>query len=1149
MDLKIKKRKIEFIVLVIVMLQIFLLINLTTANSYMIHQAGNLIKNSIIEQKQKNKIKNLVNSGINLLIGFLSIKQIGIVSAVDELESLGCCTNTCQDIFSEEDKQNCDEFSTNKCEDTSCKLGCCIDECASNSPKKFCEADGGEWRENTVCEIYNECEYGCCISTTDKSYTTRLMCEKDFYPSISERACRFFTHEEGACINQGVCKFTTERYCEETSHGNFHRGKLCSHPDINATFGIECKPHDYIGCVEGKDEIYWFDSCKNRENIYASNAEDSWNEGWVQSKTESCNPDDSNIDSTDCGNCGYNFESVCSETGIGETHVEDGNFICKSLNCDDEDKKNGESWCVYDGFVGTSKDAVGSEHWKRGCVNGEVITDHSTYREKICAEKDLEDISTAQLRYNEGWKCFNIVLNSYEWDEDEEEIVKSDGYAKNIAECNAIPDCRVQETHIGDSFWFDVCVPKYPKGFDINSGRDDVCEIASQTCTVAEQEKGGFLWWGKKWKCKDEHNCECTDKKFIEEMNDFCISLGDCGGYINIANTYSKNYRVSKKGNQGSLSSRYALGILGSGVLPAYFMSADLGSYKGEFLGEIYSTELGLFETLGMKEYAAVGAAIGGLITGGNPLGILIGTIIGTVIETIMRWFGLGKKRTVEVEFTCMSWQPPPGGKDCELCNGVFWKKCTEYRCQSLGTACGLIDENTDNPICIDKYSTDVEPPIIHFEGNYGYTEGTNGIQITDCIQELSPINFTLKTKDKENNDEYAQCQYTFAPTPPDYENMNGEYFKEGTRYSTFIHTFEETLPSMWNEYVSDISGTLGERTGEFNIYVRCQDPKGNYNPNEYVVKMCIKEGVDNEIALIKEYNPETESFLPYNITNSILIIKLDEPADCRLSYGTDKAYDDMESFTSCETYDPSVIKSRWTCSTKLTNLTESVNNIYIKCKDQPWINDDWYKTEGGEKTEGDRNVNTESFLYKLYSTENDLSITSISPQGEIVGGGNIFQIDLEVETSGGMANGISTCNFDFINHVFSGDLFMQKDSYHEYSFTNLPSGDYNISLHCWDDVGNEDYGNAIFNLNVDSSLPIVVRVYKKGGNLKLITNEDAKCYYDFNRCNFNLENGTSMTTAFSTEHSAKWNSGQTYYVICRDYWNNKDCKKIIPSS
>lgn len=109
--------------------------------------------------------------------------------------------------------------------------------------------------------------------------------------------------------------------------------------------------------------------------------------------------------------------------------------------------------------------------------------------------------------------------------------------------------------------------------------------------------------------------------------------------------------------------------------------------------------------------------------------------------------------------------------------------------------------------------------------------------------------------------------------------------------------------------------------------------------------------------------------------------------------------------------------------------------------------------------------------------------------------------------------------------------------SSHTQTLTDRMSGTHIIYIYCVDDADNEASAVGEFVIEVDSDAPKVIRVYHKGGKLKLITNEDAKCYYDFKRCSFGINNETLEfdSTGYSTEHTAEWITGQTYYVKCKD--------------
>jgi len=58
------------------------------------------------------------------------------------------------------------------------------------------------------------------------------------------------------------------------------------------------------------------------------------------------------------------------------------------------------------------------------------------------------------------------------------------------------------------------------------SQSESICDIATNKCT----ETWVCSTFGG---CKCVDNCKCHTNTFTKEMNDFCVSLGDCGAYIN----------------------------------------------------------------------------------------------------------------------------------------------------------------------------------------------------------------------------------------------------------------------------------------------------------------------------------------------------------------------------------------------------------------------------------------------------------------------------------------------------------------------------------------------------------------------------------------------------------------------------------------
>ncbi|HDZ60992.1 MAG TPA: hypothetical protein ENH46_04770 [Candidatus Pacearchaeota archaeon] len=1249
------KTKIEFIVLIVAIIQILLLINFTVANSYMINQVHSSIENTKIDEGE-NDITDLINTGISLLIGFLSIKQIGVVSAGSDAH-WDCCPLTvdgaiCQDISSEDVNscavnvfpyQSCDENTV-----TDCKKGCCIDDeqglCTESSTKVKCENDGGRWDDDDNCGI-TECQRGCCILGNNAKFVTSGQCEYqasslgyelDFRDINNEIDCLYLSvsEETGACVySEGDCNIKTETECASNG-GVFEKNWLCSHPDL----GTICERHASVNCVEDEDEIYWFDSCGNKENIYSSDKDASWNNGKMLSKGESCGSGNANIDSTTCGNCNYNLGSTCSDVNLG-TSIQDGNFVCKDLGCFDEEgneRYNGESWCVYDNSIGEvtsfwgdnfASDPVGSRHWRVYCYDGEVVTEGcSDYRGEICTQYDMEDngktYSVAECTTNDAFTCLN-------YNQDEEEMEEK---------CKDNSHCMIKSVDVDEYFKFNLCVGKYPRGFDLsgneNSENRVLCGMASMTCTVVKLRE-----WDGEWGC--ESNCECEDAEFAQKMNNLCVSLGDCGSYINYVGEGTDNigvlggsesalwtdYKKYKKPISGKYanpqSAEYILGFLGTSVneyddssngtittlsmlgtitggLGSAIVGAGVLGLFGATATATAPASTGLLGAGGLAAYptlqafgaAGIGLAIGMLVgylisnmlgISGTPATIITiaagitGALVGlfllekvawiipvvgaivTVIIILWSWLsGWGDVEEKDIEFNCYPWEAPTGGNDCHLCNEDESKPCSEYRCESLGQACVLLNERTDKPIC-ESVPNDHTSPVISSGEIYNYTNALNNpveeLQIdptydflneeskyvelrkndSECIDEWTPVLFTLST------DEYAQCKYSYERDYTNFEDMK-EYPNDDNTYNK-NHTFVFFMPSLDALEVNNVSGDLKERFGNTNIYTRCRDYHDNYNVEEHVVNFCIHSGPDTTAAWIQKHEPNKESYIGYNQTESPLKIYLNEPAECK--YDTeDKDYDLMQNTMSCRTGLNDAEGYGWPCNTTLTNLNESENKFYIKCKDKTWV-----QTQEDIDQYGERNVNTNGYEYSLYGSDSQLKIGSVTltdgekrtiKEGETLEiGFEPVSVDLKVETFGGALNGEARCSYSFVSFNNTIQFYTTYSDYHKQNFNLMMSGTKDVYIECEDEAGNIAKDSARFTIDVDSSPPKVVRIYNDGNYLKIITDEGAKCYYDFDKCNFNINNATSMTTGLSTEHKAEWITGKTYNIKCEDYWDN----------
>ena len=577
-----KVRKSEKI---ISLFEVFLVISLTITTAYLVNEASGDLNNVSVQTKEDSWIAEIM-----LLFGKIVFGEKGIVSALASGDlSSGAYTclvskngGICQEYPASECNSNCNSscIPSRRADTGQCVLGTCYDSvegtCTTQSPKQSCESHNGQWFDDAYGNI-QECKKGCCFIGDNALFVTQVQCnrsssllgiQKTFKAEIKdELSCiiQSKAQEEGACTfvsgSEITCKFTTRANCLSLK-GTFNSGYLCSNPELKTT----CKAQATVGCVSGKDEIYWFDSCGNKENIYNANKVASYNGGKVLAKVSSCSLSSGSnqfANQGTCGNCNYLQGSRCGLKTTTEKLDDSGkNVVCKSLTCIDKNgntRQNGESWCNYNTAFGTENgrggflravDPPGSRYIRDVCVDGEIKTEPcADYRNEICIQQNNKlsngaTFSTAACRLNRWQQCINYNMNMKS--KDNPNGITND---ERNDECTKNPDCFVKSVDIGGGFKFDVCAPKYPEGFDLNRNSDaakSICSFGTQKCTeVWVKDEGGS------WNC--EANCNCHTKAFAEQMNDFCISLGDCGTKVNYNGDLTINHKLYKGGNAKKL--------------------------------------------------------------------------------------------------------------------------------------------------------------------------------------------------------------------------------------------------------------------------------------------------------------------------------------------------------------------------------------------------------------------------------------------------------------------------------------------------------------------------------------------------------------------------------------------------------------------
>lgn len=482
---------------------------------------------------------------------FLLIIGILLVTTFIVAETNYCCEKTVEGAWCQDSsEENCnDDYRAvpTSCEATAyCKKGTCVDSeegtCMDNTPQKVCDENNGVWYDSSSEDV-PQCNLGCCLIGQQAAFVTKTRCkrlsaiyglETNFRDDIgSEVQCIATAKSDvlGACVfeqeYERTCSIITQEECSEIS-GNtttFYEGRLCSDEKLNTN----CGPSEKTTCVEGKDGVYFVDTCGNVANIYdASKINDK--EYWTNmyDTSESCDYGKSNADSRGCGNCDYYLGSTCKTYKRSEDKSKPvyGDYICRDLSCewDGEKYEHGETWCANS--EGTEDNLPGSRYFRLVCYNGDVtIEPCSDFRAEVCIQDDIDGFSVAACRVNKWQSC--------------------------VGQTNQ-KDCENEDKM--DCQWisnrdYNVCVPKYAPGFDFwksEGEAEEICSQASVTCNITYEE--GLI--GDR-ECIS--GCECISSSWEKNLNKLCVSLGDCGSSTNYLGY--KGYHSDKATYSGTNSS------------------------------------------------------------------------------------------------------------------------------------------------------------------------------------------------------------------------------------------------------------------------------------------------------------------------------------------------------------------------------------------------------------------------------------------------------------------------------------------------------------------------------------------------------------------------------------------------------------------
>jgi len=575
----------------------------------------------------------------------------------------------------------------------------------------------------------------------------------------------------------------------------------------------------------------------------------------------------------------------------------------------------------------------------------------------------------------------------------------------------------------------------------------------------------------------------------------------------------------------------------------AYFAGQLVGSLLGfdEQETDALSTSLaaGAFVYKGLATYTEFGGGTGLFATEGSSAVLGAGgwgLVVAAVVFVVM----YEDTKTEVVTFSCLPWQAPNGGENCEVCNDDDLP-CSEYRCKSLGQACELLNQGTEEEACVNVHVNDVNPPVIRpleteLSSGHAYTDiehnpPSPGFSIVNlesgdgCLKAFTPLAFGVET------DEPSQCKIDFEQK--DTFDLMSNYIGGKNLYS-YEHIEQFILPNA--ESFANSSIVL-ENGKDLTFFLRCQDANGNENAAEYAVNFCIDPSPDTTPPKIEATSILNTGCIAKDQTSVPMEFYINEPSNCKWDT-QDTTYDLMDNEMSCSTELYQINSQQlFTCKTTLTGVDRDGTDYYIKCKDQP------------KKEDNFRNEMAESYLFNLHGSTG-LTMKNLQPNGTIFGAVSPAPVELYAETTFGCDEGRAICLYSLTGD--DGDYIQffdtdTADGIHTQPLSLL-EGEHTFHVSCVDSGGNlaEDVIN--FNVEIDENAPVIARVYEEENLLKVVTVRDSECSYSLNSCDFSFSEGTEMPFANTTVHVTEWNKENTYHIKCRDEFLNEeaDCSLIV---
>ncbi len=950
--------------------------------------------------------------------------------------------------------------------------------------------------------------------------------------------------DEGCCIDEsGLCSATTRESCG----ASLFEESACSSVAL-----CDCEAHKEKRC-DGED-VYWYDSCGNKEEL----ADD----------------------------CDYGTGTICSS--------ENDEAACVSVDCEttlnkktlwgddirDDDgvqRKNGESWCQYDGAVGLGKDLVGSRHYRHLCINGkEQVESCKDYREEICIEGDIEfeggeTIRQARCVANNYADC-TTTCNSAQGITDpkqreaalqkdaqccqnpertcfwksvsQEEVSKAVGELPKLCKDEQGNDiaCGSAKTSPTEG----VCLPLVPPGGNFWGKDDDgtqesqadlqaLCEPASQTCSVyfTKSVSTGFDW-------EIAGNGQCLNPdKFIIPAQGTCGIYGDCGIDYNVAGKLGDDAydcSTSDGGCKGAVhgvpydfvSINWDKALGGKGAF-AKATTLYFGNVKIDDKG------FGTFKTAGLAYTASIAATLAVIAYVPGAAAAFINLVAtGTAAAVLVADVGATTSATGILATT--------GAALCSTVVGciagiVFLVAAAVMTVLSLG----FNEEdkfditNTCNAWQAPKGGEDCElcrDPDVYEQLGYDTCSEYRCKSLGTRCMYLPENEGSIRNPCVESaiNDVSAPI---ITPNP--------DVLTDGLTITTEQNGYELTpiVPS----YTSLTFGILTNEPAKCklsetptqtydNMTADFGDP---YYGTEHTMSILPTPSSTTDLYVKCEDVAGNHNDADYLIRFTVssepdltppLIVETNPASDAQLTIGQHTLEISLNEPAQCK-YDPEAtayesMKQSFSCtsSTKTSPLAKYSCSTSITVID----GDNNYYIRCKD-TAG--NVNTDATLISIQAVP-ALTITNIIPNGTV----QTNTLTLTATTNGGANNGYADCSYELDGtHPFT----TTGNSEHSTDLPQLSKGSHTIPITCTDGISSAS-NNAQFTILKDDTAPSVKNFFTQSNDLIIITDEDATCRHAPGT--FTYENGEAFSESASTQHSTPIVQ-TTYHIICADVDGN----------